>query len=49
MTYFQWTQRALVVWAPASVDDPVVIAQKEVKELREILPDIMSKVRILYY
>ena len=30
---------------PASSDDPVVLAQKELKELKEILPDIMSKVR----
>ena len=30
---------------PASSDDPVVMARQELDELREILPDIMSKVR----
>ena len=29
---------------PASVDDPVVLANKEIAELKEILPDIMGKV-----
>lgn len=29
---------------PASFDDPIVQAQKEVKDLREILPDILAKI-----